>query len=153
MENEKRISITPPEGYEIDKEKSTFTEIIFKKKEQQQNLVYWWKKYVNTIGTIVSRSWFESHLLGDKAWIYQTPWFILIDFYRWLAEQLNEGWKPDWGSFTEKFMIKYHSGAFHIEQSETINTAFGIVFKDSQKARQAYDILGEDLLKKIFQVK
>mgnify|MGYP003597795861 CR=1 FL=1 len=30
---EKTIKITPPEGYEVDKEKSTFEEIVFKKLE------------------------------------------------------------------------------------------------------------------------
>ena len=30
---EKTIKITPPEGYEVDKEKSTFSEIVFKKLE------------------------------------------------------------------------------------------------------------------------
>lgn len=34
---EKSIQITPPEGYEIDKEKSTFEKIVFKKKNGDIN--------------------------------------------------------------------------------------------------------------------
>ena len=34
MENKKEITIIQPEGYEIDKEKSTFDKIVFKKKEE-----------------------------------------------------------------------------------------------------------------------
>jgi hypothetical protein len=34
MEKTKEIVISIPEGYEIDKEKSTFEKIVFKKKEQ-----------------------------------------------------------------------------------------------------------------------
>ena len=39
---EKTIKITPPEGYEVDKEKSTFNEIVFKKLEP--NLPMSWEE-------------------------------------------------------------------------------------------------------------
>ena len=39
---EKTLKITPPEGYEVDKEKSTFSEIIFKKIEP--NLPMSWEE-------------------------------------------------------------------------------------------------------------
>ena len=34
MKDTKEITITPPEGYEIDKENSTFEKIVFKKKDE-----------------------------------------------------------------------------------------------------------------------
>ena len=45
---EKKLKINIPEGYEIDKEKSTFEEIIFKKVEDPfSKLPKTWKKYCN----------------------------------------------------------------------------------------------------------
>lgn len=35
MENQTELNISIPEGYEIDKEKSSFEKIVFKKKEQE----------------------------------------------------------------------------------------------------------------------
>ena len=65
MENQTELNISIPEGYEIDKEKSSFEKIVFKKKEKQ---VKTWEDlvgkcriqssiYINTIGEIISSSY------------------------------------------------------------------------------------------------
>lgn len=41
----KKLKINIPEGYEIDKEKSTFEEIVFKKVDPLSNLPKTWKEY------------------------------------------------------------------------------------------------------------
>ena len=42
---EKKLKINIPEGYEIDKEKSTFEEIVFKKVDSISNLPETWEEY------------------------------------------------------------------------------------------------------------
>ena len=39
----KKLKIVPPEGWEIDKEKSTVEEIIFKEKKKESKLVKRWR--------------------------------------------------------------------------------------------------------------
>lgn len=43
--NTKKLKINIPEGYEIDKEKSTFEEIVFKKVDSLSNLPKTWEEY------------------------------------------------------------------------------------------------------------
>lgn len=50
---EKEIKIQVPEGYEIDKEKSTFERIVFKKKEEKINS---WKDLKEIEGVFITRS-------------------------------------------------------------------------------------------------
>ena len=67
---EKKLKINIPEGYEIDKEKSTFEEIVFKKVEDPfSKLPKTWEKYCKQTEGYVSyffsspnsiiKSWFE----------------------------------------------------------------------------------------------
>lgn len=66
MENQTELNISIPEGYEIDKEQSTFEKIIFKKKEykKEQQVKTWTdligkkmpnsSKYINAFSCILS---------------------------------------------------------------------------------------------------
>lgn len=47
MDNQKEVKISIPEGYEIDKEKSSFERIIFKKKEKEI------KKWIDLVGNVI----------------------------------------------------------------------------------------------------
>ena len=47
MENQTELNISIPEGYEIDKEKSSFERIIFKKKEKEI------KKWIDLVGNVI----------------------------------------------------------------------------------------------------
>ena len=51
---EKTIKITPPEGYEVDKEKSTFSEIVFKKLEP--NLPMSWEELKEVKGYFIHQN-------------------------------------------------------------------------------------------------
>lgn len=60
----KKLKINIPEGYEIDKEKSTFEEIVFKKVEDPfSKLPKTWKEYRNC--TIGYKSYFWDSSLGS----------------------------------------------------------------------------------------
>lgn len=59
---EKKLKINIPEGYEIDKEKSTFEEIVFKKVEDPfSKLPKTWEEYCKQ--TIGCKSYFHSRYL------------------------------------------------------------------------------------------
>lgn len=58
---ERKLRINIPEGYEIDKEKSTFEEIVFKKVNPLSDLPKTWEEYYNcTRCKDVSHFWSES---------------------------------------------------------------------------------------------
>ena len=109
---EKTIKITPPEGYEVDKEKSTFNEIVFKKLEP--NLPMSWEEleiikgyYIFTNSKIselsimnavdVTRNTFpteeEAKAMRAMAQLCQ------------LRDRWNGGWKPDWKDDAPKYCI------------------------------------------------
>ena len=109
---EKTIKITPPEGYEVDKEKSTFSEIVFKKLEP--NLPMSWEEleiikgyYIFTNSKIselsimnavdVTRNTFpteeEAKAMRAMAQLCQ------------LRDRWNGGWKPDWKDDVPKYCI------------------------------------------------
>ena len=109
----KNLKITPPEGYEIDKEKSTFEEIIFKpvKKELPKS----WEE----LGEI--EGWYENKEFGIVHAINALP-------YRWnknifateaqakasialaqlsqLREVYRDGWEPNWCNGIYKYCIR-----------------------------------------------
>ena len=58
---EKKLKINIPEGYEIDKEKSTFEEIVFKKvKDPLAKLPKTWEEYCKQTSGYVSYFWSSS---------------------------------------------------------------------------------------------
>ena len=110
--SERKIKITPPEGYEVDKEKSTFEEIVFKKIEP--NLPMSWenlgivkgyyissRSYINDIGMIntadVNRNLFPTEEEA-KAMLAMAQLCQLRD--RWNGE-----WRANWGDDTPKYCI------------------------------------------------
>ena len=125
----KEFKIQVPEGYEIDKENSTFEKIVFKKLEKE-----------------LPKSWEELHMI--KGWfvengsgIYKFEKCFTISKNRnlfptkeeaeaclalaqlcQLRDIYNEGWKPDWKNGTEKYSIyfnadKIYSGDIYKTQS------------------------------------
>ena len=110
---EKTIKITPPEGYEVDKEKSTFSEIVFKKLEP--NLPMSWEELEEIKGYFVqlnsnindrpvickidacNRNTFPTKEEA-KAMLAMAQLCQLRD--RWNGEQ-----KANWGDDTPKYCI------------------------------------------------
>lgn len=97
----KQIKINVPEGYQIDKDKSTFENIVFKKKkglpkswEDLKNVSgYWVHNYCGTVrfdGQIshTNRNTFKTKEQAEAS-IALAQLSQLRDVYR-------QGWKPDW---------------------------------------------------------
>ena len=101
---EKTLKITPPEGYEVDKEKSTFNEIVFKKLEP--NLPMSWEELKEVKGYFIHQnSEINSRLVIDKAVAYNRNLFptkeeakamLAMAQLCQLRDRWNDGWKPDW---------------------------------------------------------
>ena len=155
--NTKEIKITVPEGYEIDKENSTFECIKFKKKVLtytdvarklfQDKKTYYLNSaadidaFIPKCGGIIC----PSNATSQK----QLHRLLAINKLMNVAEYLNEGWKPDWKDVQcSKWYIywnycqnKFGIDLQHLEQS------VNIYFKTPDLALQAIEILGEEEVK------
>ena len=107
---EKTIKITPPEGYEVDKEKSTFSEIVFKKLEP--NLPMSWEELKEVKGCFIYQN--NVHSVIDKAIDRNRNVFptkeeakamLAMAQLCQLRDRWNGGWKPDWKDDAPKYCI------------------------------------------------
>ena len=117
----KEIKINCPEGFEIDKENSTFECIKFKPINKE--LPKTWKEYcethpkrekeswINGVSTIESvyadkgdnRIYFrDKNLLPNKE--YAEAMLALCQLIQ-LRDCYNDGWKPDWSDKNDKYVI------------------------------------------------
>lgn len=142
-----------PEGYEIDRENSTFECIKFKKKELTyddvaKELFYNKKSYflngsetniiMNTIGYREAEN-----CTSEK----QVMKLAAINKILNVAKYLNDGWKPNWDDEKEdKWIISIKDG--DIYYYITRRNQYPIVyFRTQELAQQAVEILGEDTIR------
>ena len=154
--NTKEIKITVPEGYEIDKENSTFECIKFKKKrltyKDVAEKLFKGKKtyYTNSAAGIDAfvpecTGWTHANNATSEK---QLKRLLAINKLMNVAEYLNDGWEPDWEKGTNKWYLLWQTsnkkldiiGLCHIQYS-------GPVFKTPDLALQAIAILGEEEVK------
>ena len=109
---EKTVKITPPEGYEVDKEKSTFSEIVFKKLEP--NLPMSWEELGVIEGYCISACsnislLFRTNAIDANRNIFPTEEeakaMLAMAQLCQLRDRWNDGWKPDWKDNTRKYCI------------------------------------------------
>ena len=154
--NTEEIKITVPEGYEIDKENSTFECIKFKKKgltyeDVAEELFKNKKTYF--LGTLAHIDYFIPeangiYLANNATSEKQLQRLLAINKLMNVAEYLNEGWKPDWKDGTNKWYLLWHASCkkfdtislSHLQYTEP-------VFKTQKLALQAIEILGEEEVK------
>ena len=109
----KEMKIQVPEGYEIDREKSTFKKIVFKKIEKK--LPKSWKEFGEVQGWFVSElsdiDYSEGHSTDyrDKN-IFPTKEeaeaCLALSQLCQLRDRYNDGWRPDWENRVQtKFII------------------------------------------------
>ena len=159
--NTEEIKITVPEGYEIDKENSTFECIKFKKKGLTYLNVhkalfgdgnYY---YISTGGNIVRG---ENNSVGEFSHLAkhssQLERILAINKLMNVAEYLNDGWKPDWknGHSSKWYLIWHHRLCKFIIDSGQLLQSNNIYFKTPDLALQAIEILGEEEVKLAFGV-
>lgn len=152
----KEIKITVPEGYEIDKENSTFECIKFKKKALTYDEIC--KKLTDADEGFYYAS--SGAILHDDRPNYNSFWAIGSPSYKQVkqlvalnklmnvAAYLNE--KPlDWNDSSQnKHFIVYRrdTHAFDYGANQIFNESI-VYFDSKEHAKQAVEILGEDVVK------
>ena len=155
----KEFKIQVPEGYEIDKENSTFECIKFKPikknmtyedvaKRLFKNETY----YVDYNGDIVKTDidnevvpLDSNNCTSEK----QAEKLLSINKLLNVAKYLNGEWKPNWKDADEKkYFIYICPGDCYIGvKSATVHMSDIVYFKSEELARQAIEILGEETIK------
>lgn len=114
----KNLKITPPDGYEIDKDKSTFENIVFKpiKKELPKS----WKElgrlaygfHVRTDSSIIGGNGEYDTVEYNKntfATKEQAEASLALAQLSQLREVYRDGWKPDWIDKKSKYAIAFEN--------------------------------------------
>lgn len=152
----KELKIEIPEGYEVDKENSTFEKIVFKKIEEKltykkiaEKLFQYEKHYyIAGDGSIMGTSigWSCPNTAPTK---HQLERLLALNKLMNVAYYLNDGWEPDWNDNSQhKYFIYYDISdkAFVIDYNTHFN--YGVVyFKSIEIAEQAIEILGDETIK------
>jgi hypothetical protein len=149
----KEIKITVPEGYEIDKENSTFECIKFKKKaltysDIEDKIIAQRNRGGITAGWFASDTsctTFGTHPVGSKPNLKS---LIALNKLMNVAEYLNEK-TLDWNNDNQtKWYIYYdHQAGLCGLSCNGILQASSVYFDSEKHARQAIEILGEDTIK------
>lgn len=121
----KEMKIQAPEGYEIDKEKSTFEKIVFKKVENE--LPKSWEDLYEVGGWFVD---FQSKVVTSGSMRTadsvknrfptkeEAEACLALAQLCQLRDRYNDGWKPDWKKDNDKYTIIY--------SSDKIDTSFSV---------------------------
>lgn len=153
----KEIKITPPEGYEIDQENSTFECIKFKPKRLTYEKIA--KELFETKETFWPTSYGEvsynscgvqeayrdlTNCTSEK----QAHKLLAINKLMNVAKYLNAGWKPDWNTTEPKYYIEIGVEYDTIETDSCTSYNSRICYFNSRElAEQAIEILGEDTIR------
>src|SRR5690554_3004764 len=97
----KHLKVQVPEGYEIDQEKSTFEEIVFKpvkSKPKWRDLGHVDGWYICSDSKVVRIGYVISEDFNKNTWPSKEEAeaaLALSQLCQW-RDKYNEGWKPDW---------------------------------------------------------
>ena len=132
----KDLKITPPEGYEVDKEASTFEHIVFKPIQKQ--LPKTWGELDEIKGWFVNNG---SGIEGVQVGIYlshrnvfatkeQAEAAVALAQLTQLREVYRQGWKPDWNEGSAKDVIEKYSG--EVVGDSYFNRSFFLTFQSEE---------------------
>lgn len=151
---EKELKISIPKGYEIDKEKSTFERIIFKKVDPLTKLPKTWKDYC--IYTIGDRSYycndhFKSIMASKFSGLYNE--FSTIERAEQYAAfgrllQLRDYWTNNWKSDKRSFIIfvsKLGTPTFRVVKA--VCTIYPLAFPTKRMAEEFIKCFKDLLIK------
>jgi hypothetical protein len=144
----KSVQIEVPQGYEIDQDKSTFTNIVFKPTKEKQ-LPKTWEEldvikgwYVNT-GSGIDYTQVGTYIHNRNVFVTkeQAEAAVALAQLSQLREIYRKGWEPDWEGYSAKYVINkykeevtgdlYHYiNHFLAFQSEEVRDEFLHNFKD-----------------------
>lgn len=130
----KELKIQVPEGYEIDRENSTFEKIVFKKVEKE--LPKSWEELETIKGSYINNYSRICDFIGptkeDHKNVFPTKeeaaaCLALAQLCQ-LRDRYNDGWKPDWEeNINEKYSIYFHNEKIYSDYS--YNTRHVLSFK------------------------
>lgn len=116
----KELKITPPEGYEIDKENSTFEKIVFKKVEEEltyekiaDKLFQYENYYYTDVDGKIMKTSTGWKCPNNAPTAEQLQRLLALNKLMNVAYYLNDGWEPDWDNLsTNHEFIKINKGCF-----------------------------------------
>ncbi len=132
----KDLKITPPEGYEIDKEASTFEHIVFKPIQKQ--LPKSWEEldeikgwYVDT-GSGIEDKQVGTYRHNRNVFVTeeQAEAAVALAQLTQLREVYRQGWKPDWKDGSAKDVIEKYSG--ELVGDSYFNRSFFLAFQSEE---------------------
>ena len=148
---EKKLKINIPEGYEIDREKSTFEEIVFKKIEDPlAKLPKTWEEYCKQTEGYVSyffsspksiiKSWFEGSY-NEFITEERVKQFVALG----KLLQLRDYWVGDWKINSDNIYVIYKN----VIIAAMKNSDFPLTFPTREMAEEFKECF-EDLIKQAY---
>ena len=136
----KDLKITAPQGFEIDKDKSTFEHIVFKKLNE---LPKTWEElgaiagfYVGNTSRINTNS-VRSYVVATDRNIFKTEEqakaSLALAQLSQLMDVYRKGWLPDWERYDCKFCIFFSGNTISVESLQ--NTSEFLSFQDRKTAK------------------
>lgn len=145
------MKIQAPEGYEIDRENSTFEKIVFKRVENEHPKSWedlyevggWFVDFHSDVVTSGSMRTADS-IKNRFPTKEEAKACIALAQLCQLRDKYNDGWKPDWEDVNEKYIIYFH--ADKIIRGDTCRAQSVLHFK-AKKLRDKFLENFEDLIK------
>jgi hypothetical protein len=133
----KELKINVPDGYEIDKDKSTFENIVFKKKKE---LPKSWGQLISVYGFCVnteceileSNVYTKPHNRNIFSTSQQAKASIALAQLSHLRNVYRRWCDPDWSDGVEKYCIYFQSGELVIDSC--FYNEFFLSFQDKETA-------------------
>lgn len=151
----KELRIEVPEGYEVDRENSTFECIKFKPKrltydDVAEELFFHKSAFFTTHrGVVISARVFSSDFLDANNACSEEQCNKLLALNKLInvAKYLNGDWKPNFSDYTtSKFFIKLEEENLAIISYGATNLG-SPCFRTRELAEQAVEILGEETIR------
>ena len=142
----KEFKIQVPEGYEIDREKSTFEKIVFKKVENELPKNWCDLKFIKGFFVNGESEIKEINETRDKILAIEgnrnvfpnreeAEACLALAQLCQLRDRYNDGWKPDWTDFTMKPSIYFHKDIATTGENRSERT---ILYFRSEKIRDKF---------------
>lgn len=153
----KTLKITPPEGYEIDREKSTIYEIVFKTARKLTYEDVAEELFIGEDFYFINQNGFIRESAADSCFSdpnncvssKQAEKLLALNMMMNVAKYLNDGWKVGDQRRYERYYWVLNASDKHLDlhmiQSSEVNG--NIYFKSQEAAKEALKILGEDTIK------